>query len=72
MITNYCCYTDNKIDTCYVIVPCVFAFISTYCIGTRARNAIQAAIDDYKTYSCVNFVARTTERDYVRFFRGNG
>ena len=40
--------------------------------GTQARTAIQDAIDEYKARTCVNFVQRTTQADYVRFFRGNG
>lgn len=41
-------------------------------LTSSARQAIQQAINDYATQTCVRFVQRTNERDYVRFFRGSG
>ena len=67
--------------TSYIIIIAIVFFqvthtaefiFNTYNVGTRARDAILAAVDDYRRLSCVNFIPRTNERDYVRFFRGNG
>ena len=41
-------------------------------LGTVARQAIQEAINEYATRTCVRFVPRNSESDYVRFFRGSG
>ena len=41
-------------------------------LGTAARRAIQEAINEYATRTCVRFVPRNSERDYVRFFSGSG
>lgn len=40
--------------------------------GPRARVSIAQAIQTYKRTSCVRFVQRTDETDYVEFFKGRG
>ncbi|CAH3027830.1 unnamed protein product, partial [Porites evermanni] len=41
-------------------------------IEQQGIQAINDAISDYHKYTCVKFVARTTQRNYVRFFQGTG
>ncbi|KAG8185516.1 hypothetical protein JTE90_019770 [Oedothorax gibbosus] len=36
----------------------------------NGRNAIQNAFNHYAQYTCVRFVPRTNERDYIRVFSG--
>ena len=40
--------------------------------GSSARSVINAAIAEYERNTCINFVPRTTQRDYVYFIRGSG
>ena len=51
------------------------SFINVHCmlfLADDVRGVIQSAMDDYSTFSCITFQPRTTEADYVRFFRGSG
>ncbi len=41
-------------------------------LDSSARRAIQQAVNEYAMRTCVRFVPRTNERDYVRFYRGSG
>lgn len=41
-------------------------------LSNSAQRAIQDAVNEYATRTCVRFVPRTNERDYVRFYRGSG
>ncbi|GBN16025.1 Astacin [Araneus ventricosus] len=36
------------------------------------RNVIYQAMEQYHNYTCIRFVPRTNERDFVRIFFGNG
>ncbi len=38
----------------------------------QAINGIRDAMNDYTRMTCISFVQRTNQRDYVRFFPGNG
>ena len=40
--------------------------------GPRARASIGRAIQQYRQNSCVRFVPRVSEANYVEFFRGTG
>lgn len=57
-----------KASTGLVNVP--YAFTST--LSSSARTAIQAAITDFNTQSCIRFIPRTTQADHVSFINGNG
>ncbi len=35
-------------------------------------NAIRSAMDTYESQTCISFIERTNEEDYVRFFSGQG
>ena len=48
---------------------CFFLLLYTEQQGIQAIND---AISDYHNYTCVKFVARTTEKNYVRFIQGTG
>jgi len=39
---------------------------------SNGRNAIQNAFNHYASYTCVRFVPRTNERDYIYIFSGQG
>lgn len=41
-------------------------------LSSTARQAIQQAINDYARQTCIRFVPRGNEADYVRFYRGSG
>jgi len=41
-------------------------------LSDKAKAAALSAFQDFATYTCVKFVPRTTEADYVRFFQGSG
>lgn len=41
-------------------------------LSTAVKNAIIGAITDFNNNSCVRFVARRSEADYVQFMAGNG
>ena len=41
-------------------------------LDSAARQVIQQAINEYANSTCVRFVPRNSERDYVRFFSGSG
>lgn len=41
-------------------------------IGSRGRAAIAAAIADYHKHTCIRFVKRRSERNYISFYRGSG
>jgi len=41
-------------------------------LGSQARRAIQLAIADYTKFTCLKWVPRKGERDYVNFYRGGG
>ena len=41
-------------------------------LSSSARQAIQQAVADYASQTCIRFVPRGTEADYVRFYRGSG
>lgn len=45
---------------------------SGYLYIGQAKTAINDAIDTYRTQTCIEFIPRTNEADYVRFFRGSG
>ncbi len=40
--------------------------------GSSAVNAIRMAMEAYETETCISFVERTNEADYVSFFAGQG
>ena len=40
--------------------------------AAQAINAINAAINTYAQQTCIQFVQRTNQPDYVRFFPGGG
>lgn len=51
----------------------MYMTFKNFYIGTAAREAIQLAMNDYTTMTCITFRVRTAnDADYVRFFRGNG
>lgn len=60
------------IITIVVAVVVVKLIILYYLLADRARSAIQSAISAYTQQTCIRFVPRTNERDYARFFAGNG
>ena len=37
-----------------------------------AKHTIEQAIQHYNQHTCIRFKHRTNEKDYVRFFKGNG
>lgn len=41
-------------------------------LSSSAVQAIQQAISDYSRQTCIRFVPRRSEADYVRFYRGSG
>lgn len=46
-----------------------------YTIATndqRTLNAIAQAMNEYRQRTCIRFVERTTQSDYVRFYKGTG
>jgi len=45
---------------------------STISRSSKARNAIQKAIEDYHKYTCLRFVPRSGQRAYVHFRDGGG
>ena len=56
-----------------IFITILLILLSIIITDTDARNAIQAAINDYTTMTCIRFRVRTAaDADYVRFFRGNG
>ena len=56
---------------CLLQVVIINRFCSSFA-AQSARTAIQNAMNEYTTRTCIRFAQRTTESDYVRFFRGNG
>jgi len=52
----------------YAYVP--YTFNSRF--NSRGRQAVQAAIRDYGRKTCVKFVPRTNQRNYIEFFHGGG
>ena len=40
--------------------------------GDEAKKAALSAFQDFATYTCVRFIPRTSEADYIRFFKGSG
>ncbi len=38
----------------------------------RARTAITNAINEYKRRTCIRFVERTSQKDYIYFIQGSG
>lgn len=55
----------NRSDTVKVIDPFFFT-------AKAQVNAINNAIGIYKSKTCIRFVARKKEKDYVRFIKGDG
>ena len=41
-------------------------------VGNSAIGAIQEAMNRYTQKTCIQFIERTNEEDYIRFYRGNG
>ncbi len=39
---------------------------------SRARTAITNAMNEYKRRTCIQFVERTTQKDYINFIQGSG
>ena len=50
------------------IVP----YILSSSLNQRAQNVIQSAMDFYEESTCIRFVGRTDQRNYLRFFPGRG
>lgn len=40
--------------------------------ANEARNNIEKAVQHYSQNTCIRWVPRTNQKDYVRFFKGNG
>ena len=40
--------------------------------SAKAMNAINAAIADYHTKTCLKFHRRTNEKSYIYFYEGDG
>ena len=49
----------------------VFFFFLT-CAGQAGVKVINEAIADYHKLTCLKFVRRTTQKNYIRFTVGNG
>lgn len=41
-------------------------------IDSAAVNAIRSAIKDYETNTCIRFVQRTSQSDYIQFLKDRG
>jgi len=41
-------------------------------IGSKGVQAINDAIKDYHYYTCIQFKRRTTETEYIKFYKGGG
>ena len=50
---------------------CCFFFFLT-CAGQAGVKVINEAIADYHKLTCLKFVRRTTQKNYIRFTVGNG
>ena len=40
--------------------------------NTRATQAIKAAMREWESKTCIRFKRRTSERNYLEFFKNNG
>lgn len=47
-------------------------YVITAGVGNQERNAIDQAMADYQRYTCIRFVPKTTQRDYVEFVSEDG
>ena len=50
------------------IVP----YVLSSSLNQRAQNVIQSAMEFYRDNTCIGFVQRTSEPDYIHFFPGGG
>ena len=47
--------------------------LSGYYLDVSVRTySIPKAIQEYEKHTCLRFKERTTERGYIRFYKGNG
>jgi len=49
-----------------------YDYSSEIASSSKAKAAIQAAIADYQKYTCLRFVKRTSESEYLHFYKGGG
>ncbi|XP_057291530.1 zinc metalloproteinase nas-4-like [Hydractinia symbiolongicarpus] len=51
------------------VVP--YVITSSLQKNSKAMSEIQEAFNQYHKYTCIRFVARKKERDYIKFYQGN-
>ena len=49
-----------------------YDYSSEIASSSKAKAAIQAAIADYQKYTCLRFLKRTSESEYLHFYKGGG
>jgi len=50
----------------------IIPYVIDSSIGTQGKAAIQAAVADFKSKTCLRFQERKDEKDYITFFKGSG
>nr|QNH72399.1 toxin candidate TRINITY_DN16138_c0_g1_i1 [Ceriantheomorphe brasiliensis] len=60
--------TDVRGKGNFVIIP----YVTDSSLGSSAKQALTEAFKEYKKYTCVRFVTRTNQADYINIFSGQG
>jgi len=50
----------------------IIPYVIDSSIGTQGKTAIQAAVADFKSKTCLRFQERKGQRDYISFIKGGG
>ena len=65
-------YIHHLLVKLHFVLHCYIRRVTFLAPIDQARSAIQAAMDDYTTHTCIRFQQRTNQDDYVRFIQGSG
>nr|QNH72390.1 toxin candidate TRINITY_DN29612_c0_g1_i1 [Pachycerianthus borealis] len=60
--------TDVRGQGNFVVIP----YVIHSSLGSSAKQALTEAFQEYKRYTCVRFVPRTSQEDYLKIFYGQG
>ena len=58
--------------TCSLMNPLENKFLNALGIKGPTERAIYSAMKEWEEKTCIRFVPRTTQKDYVEFFAGDG